>query len=309
VSTTAELRCAVRSRALGEQMLGTAFPAARVLLVEQPGGWGLSGLPSSKFDPAVAAELTARYGRKGIRVLAIRRPGRHTDEVTSTRHWGFADSRAGRRSIVWGEFETDAELLELQLDQAGAGDTTPCYFVCAHGTHDACCAVEGRPVAAALQTVAPQATWECSHLGGDRFAANVLVLPAGIVYGRVQAAQAADLVRATERDEVLVPNLRGQIGMAPIVQAGLVLARQALDRAALDDLWPLDMRPVGEQDPADTFEVELRSGTEIVTATVHTARQSPKLQTCRAERPVFAMSYTLTALVTGPAPAQSIRDE
>jgi len=33
-------RCALRAQLRGDPMLGTAFPAARLLLVEQPGPWG-----------------------------------------------------------------------------------------------------------------------------------------------------------------------------------------------------------------------------------------------------------------------------
>ena len=48
----------------------------------------------------------------------------------------------------------------------------PMLLVCTHGVHDTCCAVRGRPVAAALARRWPEATWECSHVGGDRFAAQ-----------------------------------------------------------------------------------------------------------------------------------------
>ncbi|MGH8861361.1 MAG: sucrase ferredoxin, partial [Jatrophihabitantaceae bacterium] len=69
-------RCALHAQLRGDPMLGTAFPASRVLLVEQPGPWGRAGLRQSRFDPAIAAALEARAGEHGVRVLAVRRPGR-----------------------------------------------------------------------------------------------------------------------------------------------------------------------------------------------------------------------------------------
>src|SRR4051812_38968202 len=42
-------RCALRAQLRGDPMLGTAFPAARILLVEQPGPWGERGLRDSRF--------------------------------------------------------------------------------------------------------------------------------------------------------------------------------------------------------------------------------------------------------------------
>ena len=57
----------------------------------------------------------------------------------------------------------------------------------------------------------PADVWECSHLGGDRFAANVLVLPHGFYYGQVPG-DGAELVAAHERGEVALPWLRGRAG-------------------------------------------------------------------------------------------------
>ena len=176
-------------------MLGTAFPASRLLLVEQPGPWGRAGLPASRFNRAAAAALVARAGERGIRVLAIRRPGRTPQGVV--RRWALIDCRSDRETARWGSYESDAELLELPLD-GSAGEPTQqlAYLVCTHSKHDTCCALRGRNVAMALHEVRPGLVLECSHVGGERFAANVLVLPTGLLYGRVLPFAAAEFVAA-----------------------------------------------------------------------------------------------------------------
>ena len=73
-------------------MLGTAFPAARLLLVEQPHPWGFEGLRTSRFDAATALALEARGRAEGVRVQAIRRPGRSPDGAQ--RRWAIVDTRA-----------------------------------------------------------------------------------------------------------------------------------------------------------------------------------------------------------------------
>jgi hypothetical protein len=93
--------------------------------------------------------------------------------------------------------------------------------VCAHGSHDACCAVRGRPVAAALTRLRPDDVWECSHVGGDRFAANVLVVPSGVLYGSVRVDELPALVAATDGGQLLSQPLRGKIGLVPEAQAAL----------------------------------------------------------------------------------------
>ena len=228
-------RCALRAQLRGDPMLGTAFPAARVLLVEQPGPWGRAGLRTSRFDPATASALEQRAAAAGLRVIAIRRPGRSPRGVL--RRWALADTRDGVEELRWGSFDEDAELLDLPLDgSAGEPDPEPLYLVCAHSKHDTCCALRGRPVAAALGDERPGRVWECSHLGGDRFGANVLVLPSGMLYGRVLPFAAAEFAAAADAGEVVGALLRGRIGLPPVAQAALGFAHEQLALPGRGDL-------------------------------------------------------------------------
>jgi hypothetical protein len=225
-------RCALRAEVRDDPMLGTAFPAGRLLLVEQSGAWGRAGLSESAFDRATAAALGRRANAAGVRIQAIRRPGR-TPAGGERRSWALVDARSGRHAMSWGTFTEDAELLDLPLDGAltavGTPEDQPSYLVCTHGKHDPCCALRGRPVAMALEAQRPGRVWETSHLGGDRFAANVLLLPAGLLYGRVRADTAAVFADAADAGTVLADQLRGQIGLAPAAQAALAFAYQRLD--------------------------------------------------------------------------------
>jgi hypothetical protein len=220
-------RCALRAQLRGDAMLGTAFPASRVLLVEQPGPWGHAGLADSRFDRTVAEALAGRVRDAGLRLQVIRRPGR--TPAGALRRWMIADCRSGHEQLVAGTFVDDAELLSVPLDgSAGVLDAAPLFLVCAHSKHDACCALRGRNVAAALEVSAPGRVFECSHLGGDRFAANVLVLPAGLLYGRVLPFAAPEFVAAASADEVVGALLRGRIGLPPAAQAALAFGYEHL---------------------------------------------------------------------------------
>ena len=143
-------RCAVASLRRGDPMPGTAAPAAGYVLVEQPGGWGRQALTSSRLDPDIGRALSARAIALGLRALLVRRPGRRPDP--ERRRWAVVSSRTGREVSWWGDFGADEELLTLPLDgSAGSPSYQPFFLVCTHGRHDTCCAVEGRPVAAALE--------------------------------------------------------------------------------------------------------------------------------------------------------------
>jgi hypothetical protein len=111
-------------------MLGTAFPAPRILLVEQPGPWGVEGLRQSRFGELGAA-VERRANDAGLRLQAIRRPGRTPRDAP--RRWAVVDTRDGRESIRWGEYGAPAELLDVPLDgSVGTPDHEPLYLVCAH---------------------------------------------------------------------------------------------------------------------------------------------------------------------------------
>jgi Sucrase/ferredoxin-like len=236
-------RCALHAQFRGDPMLGTAFPAARLLLVEQPGPWGWAGLTASRFDHAAAAALISRAAAGGVRVLAIRRPGR-TPPAT-VRRWALVDCRPGRESVRWGRYWREEELLDLPLDgSAGEASTDLAYLVCTHGKHDVCCALRGRGVAAALHDLRPGQVWECSHVGGERFAANVLVLPSGLLYGRVLAFSAAEFIATAEAGEVVGALLRGRVGQPPAAQAALAFAYEALAVRRVDAVSVVDVSPV-----------------------------------------------------------------
>jgi len=284
-------RCGLAASARGDEMLGTAFPADRLMLVEQPGGWGVAGLAGSRFGQQVAQRLITTFGRQGVRVLAIRRPGRHPAADPHPDHsWGFADCRPGRQGIVWGSYRAAEELLELDpvdlADQAsGAGVAEPVYAVCTHGTRDMCCAIEGRPVATALARLCPGRVWECSHVGGDRFAANVLVLPTGQLYGRVTDPVA--LAAASDAGRVLPDQLRGQVGFPPAAQAAVVHAQRELGLSTAGAVEVLEVQGT----PPDKQLVRLAVPGGSCTVAVQRVTGAPAVLSCRDAKTKVPLSY------------------
>lgn len=291
----------MRAQLRGDPMLGTAFPAARLLLVEQPGPWGARGLRDSRFGAAAATALEARAARSGVRVQAVRRPGR--TPAAAVRHWALVDTRDGSESLRWGTFETPDELLGLPLDgSVGELDARPLYLVCAHSKHDTCCALRGRPVAAALEAAGPGRVWECSHLGGDRFAANVLVLPSGLLYGRVLPFAAAEFVAAAEAGEVVGALLRGRVGLPAVAQAALAFAHEHLALRRRRDLRVRSASPVRD----GTATVRLLGPHGEFDVTVHVERVAADGLTCHNPAPNHYLVFRPLAIVPIDAQARGV---
>jgi hypothetical protein len=95
----------------------------------------------------------------------------------------------------------------------------PNYFVCTNGQRDLCCARFGlRTYAELRQLVGPRA-WQITHLGGHRFAPNLLVLPDSALYGRVSESEVGDFVALIESGEPDFSHLRGRCRYPAHVQA------------------------------------------------------------------------------------------
>lgn len=220
------MTCSQLAAERGEPMLGSAFAQRGLLLVEQPGAWGRAGLAESDFDAEVARVLEARAADAGLKLLAIRRPGR---TAPGTRAW--AVKLPDEAALRWSSYTFDAELLEAAFDGPfdAEPDTEPTYLVCAHGKRDQCCALLGRPVAAELERMRPGQVWECSHTGGHRFAPIVLAVPASVpgaaLYGRLALGDLPGLVTATSLGQTLPAKLRGLIGYPSGAQAAIATAQ------------------------------------------------------------------------------------
>ncbi|MCV2491381.1 sucrase ferredoxin [Geodermatophilus sp. YIM 151500] len=283
--------------------MATAPPAQRWLLVEQPGPWGQNALDHSRFDRDVAPRLASRVRAENLRLLMIRRPGNRP--AAPGRWWAVVDSRPGRERISWAVRGSDAELLEAPWDgSAGTPVAGPAYLVCAHGGHDVCCAVRGRSLARSLPAADPDSVWECSHLGGCRFAANLLVLPHGFYYGQVPG-DGADVVAAHRRGEVALPWLRGRAGLPAAAQAAQHLARRELGLVGADDLPPRAVRELTRSGSAvEHWRVVLDGpdgGVEVIVES-RPGADAGRL-TCRAVHPVHPRAWRLLSLTPAPADA------
>jgi hypothetical protein len=294
-------RCSDTARSRGDELVGTAAPVRRWLLVEHPGPWAVDAWAGSGISTQVRRRLDAELARARGRVLLVRRPGRQVRDAS--RSWAVVGDGVGPRGAVWGPWRSDNDLLAaVPLLRGQTHHSRPAttardavLLVCAHGRHDTCCAVRGRPVAAALQRIWPDQTWECSHVGGDRFAANLVVLPDGAYYGNLDASSAVDVVRGHLGGTLHVDHLRGLSTEPPVAQVAIAAAHREHGPAAPLAFTSTTVRQVAE----DRWEVRLRGRPPwpaSLLVDVVTFARPPALLTCRAAGPTSAMAYRVVGL-------------
>lgn len=227
-------RCAELSLAAGEVLAATAVTAERWLLVEVPGSWPRDvGAEGALPDAAQEAVSTWLSKSPGTRVQFVRRPGR-----VARRGLAFViRAEESRHQVRRIELERLEDLATLDIDAAGTSIEASLVLVCGHGSRDRCCALRGTAVFGALaERLGEEELWISSHLGGHRFAANVLVLPAGLQLGRVEPREAPFVVARALGGKIELERYRGRTCYAPSVQAAEHAVRTAAGLDGVDDL-------------------------------------------------------------------------
>jgi hypothetical protein len=116
------------------------------------------------------------------------------------------------------------DLLELDLSEIlGNGlylRKEPLFLICTNGEYDKCCGKYGVPVyLEAVKNENGFMIWQTTHLGGHRFAANLLHLPYGIYYGRVRDFGLHKLIRESINCNIDLEHYRGRSCYSKDVQA------------------------------------------------------------------------------------------
>lgn len=208
--------CSEVATFLGEGTAGTASTIRSFVLLEHPGPWGdrtREEVFAVLLGPDRWAEFEQLWVGRGLRPLLVRRHGRQPAEA------GAARVLVGSTAVADPWIETtdvdglrSLDLVALAAGRPGHGvrRDEPLLLVCTNGAVDRCCAVRGRPLAAALSDAHPDHVLESTHLGGCRFAANLLVLPSGEMHGRLSPEEGLAVAEAALAERPATIGWRGR---------------------------------------------------------------------------------------------------
>lgn len=309
--------CAVVTRMLSGNPAGTATTMRSWLLIEQPGPWSADALEqvlAEAFSPEERETLERLRATAGLRPLLIRKPGRHERQPRATRRTVLVGG--GEPDNRWLERLEIADLRELaSLDleavahgRGGIGTTVtgPLFLICTHGSKDMCCALLGRPLATALGASHPGRSWETSHLGGDRWAGNLLVVPDGYMHGHLDAGEAEVVAKAAFRGQVEPAKLRGRTSAASQwSQYAEIAVRHETGLSGLDDVIAVHEETVPEdhESTSEVRRVTVHSGQGVFEVTVR--REPAKARGTSRCSEVIAPPGYVTETMTQIAPVAS----
>ena len=227
--------CSDHSLAAGEPLAGTADRVDVWLILEYNPIWRAKAVTDNDLSPKVKSWLDrqmAAVTERGLkpRLQFIRRPELDREEITL-----FVGTAQGlyRFDSVGYDAITDLNIAasvgsELIPSMQRVEESQ--YFVCTNGQRDLCCARFGRPAYVRLREIVGERAWQTSHLGGHRFAPNVLALPQGVLYGRVRPEDVPRFVADVEAGRLARDHVRGRSVLPAEAQA----AEMALDEELVE---------------------------------------------------------------------------
>ena len=296
--------CADTSSGAAESLAATASRIDHWILVEYRGLWDRDVLGGSLLSEELKAHFRAQLARlPHSRLLFVKQPERRS---YGRRQLFFGSSRPAEERFFGLEFDAHDDLVALDFVSAlrdggtpGVPVSHPLYVVCTHGKRDRCCATYGQPLYEGLRREADEGwVWQSTHVGGDRFAGNVVCLPHGLYYGRVADDDLGAIVAGYEEGQIHMERYRGRSHHTFVVQAADRAVREATGLVAIDDVAYESVAAAGEdallvrmRADGGVHEVEVVS--ELGEAAVHL--------TCGSATPQRARRYSATShrLVSG----------
>jgi hypothetical protein len=287
--------CAALSTEVKEQVLGTASTGENWLLLEYREGWGVEPFKESDLPRHVKQHLSRSL--KSVpksRFLFIKQDRQTTHRLTLF----VVRSLEVGSTVVKYEFNNYEELIDLDLTAALSGKSTgatqwnnPIFLICTHGRRDKCCAKFGFPIYKVTRDFAnDDSVWQSSHVGGDRFAANMICFPDGLFYGHVTEETAPLIVSDYRKQKLFLEKLRGRTCYARPIQAAEVFVRQQSGLNGLNDLKFLDYEVV----KPNYFRVRFLSQNEAEIHELYLTSQLSEFQnrmTCHSEEEKKVVQY------------------
>jgi hypothetical protein len=261
-----------------EPLAATASRVDTWILIEYRGLWAYDAVDGSTLSKELKAHLRAERKRlPHARILFVRRAERRGRDGLLVFVARTTESAGAVRRL---ELERHDDLTGLELDAVGSPVDHPLFLVCTHGKHDRCCAKYGRPLYDAVcEQVEDGWAWQSTHIGGDRFAGNVVVLPEGVYYGRVEPSEAWPVLEAALDGRVHLPHYRGRSCYG--------FAAQAAERSVREEtglLGVFDVRVVAIERDGDVWLAQVEAGGTSYDVDVHRELGEATHLTCSAEQ-------------------------
>jgi hypothetical protein len=297
--------CSAVARAENEQLFGTAKQIGVYVALEYWPAWKRKAI-ESELVPHEVRQFVARIRERipEIRFLLVRqKESRHRKPSCFV-----ALPRESCAAVYQWELEDYRDIGSLDVAALLSGAPglprreDPLFLVCTHAQHDKCCAKHGNSAVEAARPESGGHIWESSHLGGCRFAANLICLPQGLLYGFLSPEDAIRVIRDYHQGRIHLPKLRGRVCYEKPVQAAEYFVRREAGSYGMDELRLVSSVQRAPESWTTTFAA---AGAGTGFSVVHTVSRSdePRLLACNDVEPEYVWTNHLSSIRRVPCGA------
>jgi hypothetical protein len=245
--------CSFLSQASGEALYGSASTALVWFLLEYNHPTGAKAFEESvltaSFKTAFSSYVEAV---QGARLQLIKQRTDLTEEFVTL---FICLSREKEPALYEFKAQSYDDLLSLNFPAILGEDPgyaanhrlEPLFLVCTNGKRDPCCARWGLPLYNSLSMLYPGEIWQTSHVGGHRFAPNLVCFPHGLYYGRVEGEAGPALLEKYRQGRLSLEHYRGRSAYPAAAQAGEYFLRKQTGLLGLEDFLLQSVEQVEQQ--------------------------------------------------------------
>jgi hypothetical protein len=219
--------CSISSSARNESLSATAPYVKNFLLIEYPRPWANNAVIDALIPEQVKNYLFGQIKNNVYqKILLIKKDNKPVSNFKIFAINNTENSASVNKVIV----EEYKDILDLNFNDLfnSSNSNESIYLVCTNGKKDKCCSKFGIPTYQKLSTLSEN-VWQCTHVGGDRFASNVIHLPYSHVYGHCNVDKVSALLKFSSENKIFGECYRGKSCYRKVEQAAEIFLRKFLN--------------------------------------------------------------------------------
>ncbi len=232
--------CSELSAESGEQLFGTAPRVDNWFLLEYNGNWNKDALLSSSLSEDIKECINKFLDSfPNSRLQFIKKDTKDLQNI------GFYYAKSTEFEPKLYKFSLNSYEDIINLDIKNLIETgeirdsesdEKIVLVCTHGAYDTCCGKLGVPVYNSIKDNKNISAWNSTHVGAHRFSANLVTLPEGIYYGRVNPENVNSLIGSHLKEEIYLDCFRGRSCYSQTSQVSDYFLREKIKDLGIYDI-------------------------------------------------------------------------
>lgn len=260
--------CCEQSSQAKEHLYGTAPRVENWFLLEYPENWGKDIFNNNNLSVTVnnyLSELQSSFYNSRLQFI------KKNNVFDGEFNFYYVKSSEFEPCLYNFKINGYEDILDINIEKLIESGEINKYksdekiiIVCSHGSYDSCCGKYGIKIYNEIANNHDYSCWNTTHVGSHRFSANLVILPEGIYYGRVNQNNINNILESHLKQEIFLDCYRGRSCYTQPSQVSDYFLRKKIDKLGIYDIrWEY------EKDRYEYICVEFRVDSNNLTYSVN----------------------------------------